>query len=407
MILAYKKNHLEALALRESLSDWVSAGVIDKESAVTMVAKYPCPFYSPNFFIRIGLFIFGYVCVSAVFGIFFLVTNIGSSNSKNPFLASLMVFGFGAILVLEQLIRREKPFFGAGLEEAVLYSAVGSILSGVALWMEFSDGHHFQFSLLAAGVLTFTALRYIDRLLAAFAMAAGFYACFDLSLKSGTLGRNLLPFLMLAISGIIIWTTGIGLKKPALRYWSPVWKAVRFLALLTGYLSCNYLIVREISHAFLGMALAPGENIPFASVFYGFTALLPPFYLAVGLFKKNRIFFHAGLVTFAIAIGTYKFYHRFIPLELGFSLAGVALIGVAWSLLKYFVTSKHGISVKPETYSAGGKNGAGVLKAESLVSLTGLGGKNAPGQSPSEPSLPPSPSGSGGGFGGGGASGTF
>ncbi|MDB5105005.1 MAG: hypothetical protein JWP91_2694 [Fibrobacteres bacterium] len=354
------------------------------------------PFYTPNVFIRIGLFIFGYICALAVAGLIFLVMD--SWHSQKGSGAILMVYGAGLFAAVEGLIRRRKPFFRAGLEEVLLYGGLSAILSGLFQWVHLRHGIHYPMALFMGCLFAVASLRYADSLLAAASLGMGFYALFDAGAGMGPRAGYLLPLLVVALSCLIVLAAARALATPSLRYWTHVWTALRFLTLMTCYAGGNYFAVREGGRALFGGAFDVTGGVPYAPLFYGFTFAIPILYVAVGLARKDRLCLRAGLLCVALAVLTYKKYHSVMPIETGLTLLGLALIAIAWAALRLFRTERFGITAGPQT----DMSGAGLMDAESLALLQSLASRQA-----APPQAPGGLEGGGGSFGGGGAGGKF
>ena len=74
--------------------------------------------------------------------------------------------------------------------------------------------------------------------------------------------------------------------------------------LVLFYLSCNYLVVRELSVEFLGNEVLPGQDIPFAYFFYAFTFIVPVVYLVQSLKTKDRIMLWISFLAIAFSFYT-------------------------------------------------------------------------------------------------------
>ena len=56
-MIAYNKKSLDHLSVREQVRDALDAGCISPEENTRIRTAYPVDFYTPNFFICIGLFV--------------------------------------------------------------------------------------------------------------------------------------------------------------------------------------------------------------------------------------------------------------------------------------------------------------------------------------------------------------
>jgi hypothetical protein len=376
-MIAYRKIDFDTLAENEQAGSLAS------------------PFYMPNAFIRIGLFIFGSVCALAMLGLLFLMT--GSPSTNHGFTTLVIIFGLLLFISLEVIIHQPKPFFRAGLEEALLYGAFTAFYFGsyelLAIHGPLPSGFAFFFGC----ALAIASIRYLDSLLATVALGFYFYALFNIVSKWGDETQYTLPMLMIVVSAMVIRGTGWALRKESWQYWDHLWIALRFTCLLTCYAGGNYFVVREMSHALFGLSLAPGQDIPGAIPFYSYTFALPLIYIGLGLIKKDRLFLRVGFLCLALAIFTYKYYHHTLPIEWGLTLGGIALISLAWLTLRIFKPLRFGITSNPEILATK----AGALTMESIAVLNILPTQELPTQGPE------GIQGGGGGFGGGGASGNF
>jgi hypothetical protein len=394
-MLAYRKSDFDALAARAALEEWSREGILDADLSASLSARFPLPFYSPNLFIRIGLFLFGSLCAMASLGLFVMMFK--GFHSDRGYGILLLVFAAGLFFAVESLIRKAKPYFRAGLEEAFLYGALLSLAFGIHEAFRVRGDLHYPMAFFLAAVAAAAALRYADSLLAAVSLALCGFALFDLCSGSGESAAYILPCAIISLSALVAAASGLALARKPLHYWDHLWNLLRLLALLTAYAGGNYFVVRELGHALFHHGVTVDRDIPFAPLFYLVTFGLPPAYLAAGLLKKDRIFLNAGLVTAALAVLTYKYYHHVMPVETGLALAGIFLIAVAWIALRVLRKPKFGLTAA----QASGDAGRGILDAESLAMLHGFASKGSPQQTPE------GLQGGGGGFGGGGASERF
>jgi uncharacterized membrane protein YgcG len=395
-MLAYRRADWEALARNREIGRWSDEGYLEASVAEALLARFPYPCYSPNAFFRVGLFAFGLICASAGLGLFFL--GIGTSSPDETGVGTLLlIYGSAGVAITEMLIRRSNPFFRAGLEEAACYAGIGCLVGGfLFLTLPQSGGHLHAWVLLPIAALTAAAaLRYADRLLAVVAFLT--LVCFGsyIARDSGTAGVYLLPASIIALSALAAWGCHRASRARALAPWDPIWKTLRFSGLMIAYAAGNYWIMREWGAGWILDRF--GAAVPSAWAFYAYTFAVPLGYLAWGLARKDRLCLDAGLVTIALAVLTYKAYHNVIPVETGLTLAGIALLAVAWISLKVFRPPRFGLSAEARPRLARGS----LLDAEALAAWAAFGGGSHPGK------VPEGFQGGGGSFGGGGAQGGF
>ena len=141
----------------------------------------------------------------------------------------------------------------------------------------------------------------------------------------------------------------------------------------------------------MDMHLSEGENIPFAYLFYAFTALIPIGYILWGIKSRSLLFLRTGLLTIASSVITLKYY-----VSLGFpvitiTVSGFVLISLSLLLLNYLKHPKKGFTrEKLLDDKWGSKNVTGIIASQTL-------GSNQINDTPESTSF------NGGNFGGGGA----
>ena len=118
-------------------------------------------------------------------------------------------------------------------------------------------------------------------------------------------------------------------------------------SLSLGYFSMNYLVVRELSESLLGLTIAKGEDIPFALLFYGFTFLVPVFYIVYSLYTKDRLMLIIGFLVFGFSIFTIRFYYHILPIEVALLLGGALLFLAAYLSIRKLKDKETGLTFKP------------------------------------------------------------
>ena len=184
-------------------------------------------------------------------------------------------------------------------------------------------------------------------------------------------------------------------KDKKLYYYKNPILVLQGFSLLLGYFSMNYLVVRELSVALLGVTIAEGQDIPFAFLFYGFTFLVPISYIVYSLYSKDKRMLIIGFLTFGFSIYTIRFYYHILPIEVALLLGGTLLFVVAYLAIRKLKDKETGITFKP----ARGSEIDVLTNLEALVVATQVDLKPMESQSKM-------PFG-GGGFSGGGAGESF
>lgn len=95
-MIAYNKEWLHNLQTRNEINKAVEQGCITQLEKEQVFAAYPAGFYSPNIFVRIGLFILTMIIVQFSLGLvalmFFSATKVDSFGAMFIFY-SLLIYG--------------------------------------------------------------------------------------------------------------------------------------------------------------------------------------------------------------------------------------------------------------------------------------------------------------------------
>jgi hypothetical protein len=389
-MIVHDKNLLENLSLLEEAKSLQAAGFISKEQKELIKKELPAFKRQSNILVRLGFFILGALLYSSLCGVISLVALNGIEDSYFKF--CFYVFTVIGIAGAE-LLSREK-YFGYGLDDAFI---LGTLLNfGIALAIT-ADGYPLIIALFVAAASFLSYRRYLHLLsLLVFCMASLailFYGLFEL----GAIGQSILPFITMLFSALFYFVTkriSTELKKQY--YYNGLLLANSF-CLIIFYLSCNYLVVRELSSNLLGNELPAGQDIPFSYFFYAFTFVVPVIYLVQALKTKDRIMLWISFLAIGFSIYTIRFYYSVLPIEIALTLGGLVLFAIAYFSVKKLKYNDAGLTFKPDRIN----NSPAILNAEALIIASTFGLKP-------EVKIEKSPMEFGGGdFSGGGAGETF
>jgi len=394
-MIIYNKTWLENLHVRKQAKTWFRQDLISKEEKEKIEQTHESGFYAPSFLMSLGLFFFTSILISSASG--FITFFVASSEMTEEIGFQIIGFLFGiSCLFMAENYKQKEHFFHAGTDNALLYAGIG-FLVGNLFWIlvgsESTGGSAltvgFFFSFL---ICSFATIRYADILAAISAFVCWFLFLFFFCGKLGDLVKALLPFISLANAvGIYLlakkWNTGkINI------YWGTCFAIIEAAALLMAYISVNYFVVREMSAMMFDLALAEGEEIPFAALFYFFTFAIPVFYIFWGLKIKDRLMLRMALLLVLVSILTIRHYHSILPIETAMTIGGFILLAISYLLIRYLQTPKHGLTYQNE------EEGNRLLNLEGILIAQTFGGAHKPNSDPNF---------GGGSFGGGGASGGF
>ncbi len=343
-------------AMRAAVIRWHRQKLLTDAQQVAIEAAYPLDFFRPGWLLRLVLFIFtGIGCATAT-GFVLMLT--GLQDSQLDIAIGSIVCAAGSLATLELTIKNSKPYH-AGYDNALLYAALLALLVlGADALQGIFDGQDFYsiadprlrpLLLFAGALLAAATVRYADRGTAAAGFLASLLLLANLALPLA-LGRALLPFLLMLAAAGTGWLVRHLARRPDYFYYRTCLQTVKALALATFYLGGNYLVVREGNAAIGNLPFAP--QIPFAPLFYAFTALIPLAYLYYGLRRHDRLVLVMGLLAVAFSVFTLRYYRTLLPPAVAATLAGALLLAVAAAALRYLRTPRHGLTGAPDDEAA-------------------------------------------------------
>lgn len=331
---AYNETWVENLANKLSLNEWFKKGLISQAELEKCNEEVMEDFYDPNWFIKIGLFLFTGIAISFSSGIFLALLGLGSNNITMG--VFLVIFSVISLIVLEHFIKRNK-LYRSGIDNTLLYSAIGFLFTGILSFFNF-DLIDYLYPLLFLAILIPALIRYADPLLSVGVFFSFFFFVFLFS-NTFSWGKTLLPFIMMVLSATVYFVSKSWKKSI---YYADVQFVIETMALAVFYLSGNYFVVRE-ANALLNNQ-SPSVEIPFSVIFWIFTFLVPFIYLYFGARKKQRNAIILGLLGLGFSIFTYRSYYSIMPIEWALTLGGAILIGVSVFCIKYFKSPKFNLS---------------------------------------------------------------
>ena len=246
------------------------------------------------------------------------------------------------IVASEFLARRQRQY-GYGLDDAFILGFQGFFCATIGVAFESPLA-----TFIAAAFIGLVAcIRYVHTLSLLLSLIGITGSICYAILKLKIVASSFLPFilLLLAISFYCIFTKIT--KTYKFNYYTKSILLLQGFSLLLGYFSMNYLVVRELSESLLELTIAKGEDIPFAFLFYGFTFLMPVFYMFFSLYSKDKLMLYIGFLTFGFSIFTFRFYYSVLPIEAALLSGGALLFVVAYFAIRKLRDKETGITLKP------------------------------------------------------------
>ena len=386
-MIAYNTNWLDNLEVQQQLEEAAAMNCITKEEKEMTSAKYNVGFYTPNLFIRIGLFILTVVIASFSLGL--LSLNLLSGGGEKSFAVILFVLALAAYFALEVMVRG-KNHYQSGADDALIWITGACIIGGINMLGDLSPAVNAGITLLIA---TYFLVRFIHPFMGILVVSA-LLAFILLSLgNAGNFAKAILPFLLFIISAVIYFLAQNLSKKTTFRLYKDAFTFIKITALLSIYISVNYYVVREASINMFQLELEKSDKLPFGWIFWFFTIFIPIAYIYWGIKKKDILFLRVGLLLVAAIVFTVRYYYAVMPMEIAMTIGGAILIAGAYFLIQYLRQPRNGFTSNP----IADKQMQGKLNIEALVIAETFSG-----------ATPANENNFGGGsLGGGGASGDF
>lgn len=356
-MIAYNHTSLDNLLINEEAKAALQNNLLSKEEAAGIEKKYPVNLYSPNLFIRIGLFLLTGIISLMGFGVFCLML---LNSSDKGFGTMTIIYGLLNYAGLEFIIY-DKKHFRSGIDDALILFSLGFMVTGVNI---VSD----SISYLGQSILIFIPafyflLRFGNVLMAGTAFLSFLGIIFYEFIKLGDMAKSVMPFLLMTLALFVYWLIRKGKKNLRLRHYKACFSFIEILSLIILYAAGNYFVVREVSNSMFDLQLKEGESIPGAWIFWVFTVSLPLVYILKGLQKKDVILLRTGLIMIAAIVFTVRYYHHIAPIEIAMSIGGIIMILLAYFVTKYLTPPKYGFThAEPNDPKLNG-----LLNLESLI----------------------------------------
>ncbi|ACU60075.1 hypothetical protein [Chitinophaga pinensis] len=390
-MIAYNSKSLDNRDIQEQAEDAKERAFITPEELEAVKAAYPVDLYTPNPYMRIGIFILTTIIMQFSFGLFCLI--MVSAMSEKAFSVLCFFFGAGSYALAEFMVK-DKKHYKSGADAALIWIAGGFILGGVILAAN-AEGNPWGYCLVTLLLSTLFVLRFADVGMSIVAHLSLLALLFSILEYLGTPGKIVVPFTVMLISlGVYIVSLKLS-KIHTYRHYKTCLQVLQGVSLLTLYLGGNYFVVRELSIEMFNLDLAEGQDIAGGWIFWILTVALPLLYIYLGIRRKDRILIGVGLLLIAVMVYTIRYYHSVAPLEVAMTVGGLVMIGIAYGLIRYLKVPRNGFTAD----SANERNMMEAVQIESLIIAQTM--SHTPSPQPDQYNY------GGGTGGGGGASGEY
>jgi hypothetical protein len=356
-MIAYNKTWLANLRVQMQVKKQLNKGCITDAEFSAIQEKYPVEFYTPNLFVRIGLIIL--TCIIVLFGGGLLTLMTGFDAVDKPgwyfFLGVLTYIGL-------ELMVHVKHHYRSGVDDALLFIS-GCMFAVGFIMMLFHNEVALPLSFFIFVISLVFTLRFTDMLMAAVSCGAFFVFIFFGWMRIVPSGLNTVSFIMMLVSVGIYMLAVVSSKKASSVNYENCLVVVQVISLITLYAAGNYYIVQTLGAEFNSSNIIVPKALPFGGFFWAWTILLPFIYLGLGIRKKDAILLRIGLVLIAAAAITFRNYYHILPVDITLTIVGAVVLGIAYSIMQYLKTPKHGFTYAEQDDA----NLMDNLKVESLI----------------------------------------
>lgn len=337
-MIAYSHKSLDNLSIHDEIASALNNHLISKEEAKAIKEKYPVNLYTPNLFIRIGLFLLTVLITFMSLG---LLAFLGGSFSEKDLGGLMLFFAIGTYAVLEVIIR-QKAHYRSGIDDALLCMSMGFLFASINIIFSFPTPlSESVFVFILSG---YCLLRFGNAIMSGIAFISFLAIIFYTVLRLGIQASLILPFLMMGLSFLVYWVTRKVVNNNRLRHYRNCIIVVQVLSLVIFYAAGNYFVVQEFNNEMFATASELGRPVWGAWLFWILTVVIPLTYIFRGLQKKNIILLRTGLVLIAATVFTIRYYYYLASVDIIMTIAGMIMISVAYFVTKLLATPKHGFT---------------------------------------------------------------
>lgn len=339
-MIAYNKTWLANLLLQNEVKQDLQNGCITDAEFKAIAAKYPVGFYTPNLFVRVGLFILTCVIISFSNG---LLTLLLASTDLIETPAWFLVLGIFSYAALEFMVN-SNHHYRSGVDDALLFISACLFATGFAILFYHNKAGMYYLPLTGMIFLLnlYFTIRFADVLMATVSCIALLAFVFFGWTRIIPGGLTTVPFIMMLASAGLYWLSFSYNKKVPFIHYQNCLIIAQVISLATLYAAGNYYIIQTLSDELNGGRAS--SSIPFGTVFWVWTIGLPLVYVGFGVKRKDTILLRTGLLLIAAAVVTFRAYYHILPVDIMLVIAGAVILGIAYGVMKYLKTPKHGFT---------------------------------------------------------------
>jgi hypothetical protein len=367
---AYNETWIRNKYITEYAERWKRQGLLDEEKMKQIREKFPVGFHDSNGFIEVGLFVFSIVAVSGSY--FLLATLLSKLFDNDTFYYSFnVVFGLAVGFLAGHLIDSRKHY-RSGTDNALVIAAVALVTAGFIGFLP-NNLPVWQYCLVILPIVLLAVWYYSDLLLTMAAFATLTTALFSWMLAF-SFGKQLLPFVLMAVSAGLYVLARLYENRDELLYWRDNFILLEWLSLSLLLISCNYYAVRELNFWMMDKRPAEAPEIAWAGLFWTLTFAIPIVLFYLGLRQKERPLLIMSAIGWGLTLATWRYFHPLFSLEIYLVLNGLSLILLTVGLIRYLRVPRDGFTDRPDEDSPT----AFLINAELLSTIQATSGHLGP-----------------------------
>ena len=385
-MMIYPRQDERAIRLQRMVDDWTKSGLLQPDQRERMMADLQVDYRRTNKFLRLTLFLFGFLIINALVGLLAVMSDL-----REGFGFILMVTAVGMFFLAQWLIERYR-LYRFGIEEAVAVSVAIFFGLGCAIFMRsgFSSLRGF-IGLTGAAFIVFTRFGYVYAGIAAVLFAGMIPFNFAVSISGGLQADTPRRLIAIIILLLIFVLARERRKDHDSEFPGDLYGVLETTAWAAIYLLTNLKISEWVSVR---------DDVPlFYWSTYAFIWILPAVGLLLAVIDRHRWMLDANIVMAIITMISNKPYLNGVQKPWDPILFGLLMIAIALGLKRWLASG-----------ADGSRSGfiAERLLASEQERLALAGGVSALKAGAPEPHSHPAPEmGDGGRSGGAGASGKF
>lgn len=319
----YTEDDERAIRVQRMVEDWTASGLLIPEQRARIAPELKVDLRRTNRFLRITLFVFGYIIVNSVTGLFVVTLNLGETATQG-----LAFVAAAAFFALAQVMVTQYRFYHFGIEEAAAIASVSFLAIGSA--MAFHPTFSVLQALIAATAGSFVLFRRFGYVYAGIA-AVIFAASIPFGLQQADTVRRLLAMVILLTLFFLArerrqdhdW------EYPGDSY--GVLEAVAWAALY-------FLTNLKVSSWFA----SPDDVKQFYWATYGLIWILPVAGLVLAIRDRHRMMLDVNIVLAIVTLMSNKPYLGAEPKPWDPIAFGVMLIVIAIALKRWLASGPNG-----------------------------------------------------------------